>query len=104
MARIQIIAVKMHASCEVVPVMRDTSDRLMLPETGADPTIAATPQETPWATSSRGALHGMPLSASNQDAMPMMDKKLTPANKRDVITNAGHPPMRSATGASKTFW
>merc|ERR1712113_1041284 len=104
MATIQIMAVKMQASCEVVPVMRDTKDRLILPETGADPTTEATPQATPWAINSRGALHGMPFSVSNPDAIPIMDKKLTPANKIEVIARAGHPPTRSATGASRTFW
>jgi hypothetical protein len=48
-ATIQMHAVNRHASWEVVPVIRETKDRLMEPDTGADPTNAATPHDTPWA-------------------------------------------------------
>ena len=79
--KIQIKAVNMHAICEVVPDIRETSDRLILPDTGADPTKAATPHETPCAIHSRGALHAIPFSLSNPEAIPMIDKKLTAANR-----------------------
>ena len=84
---IHIIAVIKHANWDVVPVIRDTNERLMDPETGALPTTEADKQLTPCAINSRGASHFISFSFSNVDAIPTICKKLTPANKHEDIIN-----------------
>lgn len=72
--KIQMSDVMMHASCEVAPVIRLTSDLLMLPETGAEPIRAAIPHAPPWAISSRLALHEIPLSISKPGTLTVPEE------------------------------
>ena len=81
-------AVTIQDIWDVVPAIRDTSERDIDPLTGADPDIPATPQATPCATSSRGGDHAMPFSVSNPDAIPIIDKKLIAANRMAATIRA----------------
>ena len=66
----------MQAILDVAPVILDTNDLDIEPETGADPTAPAAMLLTPWAINSRGADHDTLLSDSNPDAIPTIERKL----------------------------
>ena len=93
-------AVTRQESWEVVPTMRETRERDIDPETGAEPVKAAAMQAMPCAMSSRGADQAMPFSASNPEAMPMIERKFTAAKSEADSMRAAIPPNCSTMGAS----